>query len=89
MKPGAFQIAEGTITINEGRETREVAVKTPDHAPFKSARIFILQKPTGHYHLTASRRSACALMSHQARRSVLSRASRKRSRLWKSEDERQ
>lgn len=27
MKPGAFQIAEGTITINEGRETREVAVK--------------------------------------------------------------
>ncbi|QJC90446.1 urease subunit beta [Bacillus inaquosorum] len=27
MKPGAFQIAEGTITINEGRKTREVAVK--------------------------------------------------------------
>lgn len=27
MKPGAFQIAEGTITINEGREIREVTVK--------------------------------------------------------------
>ncbi|CAN2248603.1 urease subunit beta [Bacillus vallismortis] len=27
MKPGAFQIAEGTITINEGRQTREVTVK--------------------------------------------------------------
>ncbi|PJZ01998.1 urease subunit beta [Bacillus vallismortis] len=27
MKPGAFQIAEGTITINEGRQTREIAVK--------------------------------------------------------------
>ncbi|MCC2527787.1 urease subunit beta [Bacillus halotolerans] len=27
MKPGAFQIAEGTITINEGRQIREIAVK--------------------------------------------------------------
>lgn len=27
MKPGAFQIAEGTITINEDREIREVTVK--------------------------------------------------------------
>lgn len=27
MKPGAFQIAEGTITINEGRQTWEIAVK--------------------------------------------------------------
>ncbi|ASS72915.1 urease subunit beta [Bacillus atrophaeus] len=27
MKPGAFQIAEGTITINEGRDTQELLVK--------------------------------------------------------------
>ncbi|PRP55474.1 urease subunit beta [Bacillus halotolerans] len=27
MKPGAFQIAEGAITINEGRQIREIAVK--------------------------------------------------------------
>lgn len=79
MKPGAFQIAEGTITINEGREIREVTVKTPDHAPFKSVRIFILRRPTGLYYLTVSWRSACVLMFHQARRSVLSRESRKRS----------
>lgn len=54
MKPGAFQIAEGTITINEGREIREVTVKNTDHAPFKSVRIFILRRPTGLYYLTVS-----------------------------------
>lgn len=58
MKPGAFQIAEGTIEINKGKPQCELIVKNIGSRSIQVG---------SHFHLIEKKRLVCALISHLVR----------------------
>ena len=63
MKPGEIMTAEGTITLNEGRETGEIEVANTG----RSARTITFSKPTRGCRSTGRRCAVSGLISRRER----------------------
>ena len=81
MIPGEIITKEGSLILNQDRETKTLTVANTGDRPVQSDRIIIFMKPIRALILIARRRAVSVLISRRARPSGSSRARRARS-IW-------